>query len=205
MIITNTSRLPILAKCERGTSIIHMGTDNPLVPGNADQLAAFSRKQAALVATNAAVEAARLAMAELMSRRDAAERDWDSGIAQLAGFTAAVTEGDPTAMLSAGFGVRGRNLPPQPLPAPASVTAETNGTPGKTKVRWQGLVGAVSYLVETTTNLQIETGWRQVAAPTKASCEVDGAEPGKPCWFRVAGVNPLGMSPWSSPARRQVM
>ena len=202
---TNTSRLPVLNKCERGASIITMSTDNPLVPGNAGQLASFSTAQDALVDSNAEVEAVRAKLAEVLARRDAAEQEWDREIALLAVTTQAATKGDTGAMLSAGFGVRGRNTPPQPLPAPENVTAATNGSPGTTKVRWPGLPGAVSYLVEMSTDPFARTGWRQVATPTKASCEVEGAEPGRPAWFRVAGVNPLGTGPWSAPAQRPVM
>ena len=204
-ITTNTSRLPVLNKCERGASIVAKSTDNPLVPGNAAQLAIFSTTQDALVAANAEVEAVRSTLAQVLASRDVAEQKWDGEVAQLAVLTQAVTNGDPVAMLSAGFGVRGQNTPPQPLPAPENVTAGTNGSPGITKVRWRGLAGAVSYLVESSPDPITGTSWRQVATPTKASCEVDGAEPGKPCWFRVAGVNPLGVGPWSAPALRAVM
>ena len=203
LITTNASRLSVVDKCARGTVIITSSTDNPLVPGNAGQLAAFAGNQAALVAKNAEVEVARATLATLLAERDVAEEKWDRGVAHLAGVTEALTQGDRTAMLSAGFGVRGRNTPPQPLSAPEAVQATTNGSPGKTKLRWQGLDGAVSYSVEMNTTPDKE-GWRHVTTTTKSSCEVDGAEPGKPCWFRVAGVNPLGRGPWSSPALRPV-
>ena len=205
LIITNTSRLSVVDKCVRGAVIITSSADNPLVPGNAAQLADFVPRQEALVAKNAAVESARSTLAALMAERAVAEEEWDRGIAYLAGVTEALTNGDRTAMLSAGFGVRGRNAPPQPLPAPREVSARTNGTPGITKLNWTGLEGAVSYVVEMSPVSSDDADWRQVATPTKASCEVPGAEPGQPCWFRVAGVNPLGRGPWSSPARRPVM
>ena len=203
LITTNTSRLSVVDKCTRGSVIITGSTDNPLVPGNAAQLAAFAENQAALVAKNAEVELARTTLAALLVERDVAEAEWDRGISLLASLTEALTQADPAAMLSAGFGFRGRNTPSQPLPAPEQVQAMTNGSPGKTKLRWQGLDGTVSYSVEMNTTLDPQ-GWRHVTTATKSSCEVDGAEPGKPCWFRVAGVNPLGRGPWSSPALRPV-
>lgn len=205
LITTHTSRLSILEKCSRGELVITKSMDNPLVPGNAEQLADFVQRQEALVAKNAEVEAARTALATVLIERDAFEQEWDRGIALLATFTEAATRGDQSAILSAGFGVRGRNAPPQPLTAPEAVSARTNGTPGTTKLNWTGLDGTVAYVVEMSPDPATPAGWRPVAFPTKASCEVPGAEPGKQCWFRVAGVNPLGRGPWSAPALRPVM
>ena len=205
LIITNTSRLSVLEKCSRGAVVIDRSTDNPLVPGNAEQLADFAQRQEALVASNAAVQEARATLASLLFGRDEAEKEWDRGIAMLASLTEALTKGDRTGMISAGFGVRGRGVPPQPLPAPEAVMARTNGTPGVTKLSWAGLDGTASYVVEMAPDPSDQADWRQMATPTKASCEVPGAEPGKPCWFRVAGVNPLGRGPWSSPTSRPVM
>jgi len=47
--------------------------------------------------------------------------------------------------------------------------------------------------------------WTDLPMSTKSSCEVDGAEPGKVAWFRVAAVNTAGQGPWSAPAQRPVM
>ena len=116
LITTNTSRLSVVDKCSRGTVVINSSTNNPLVPGNAEQLADFVQRQEALVAKNAEVEVARAILATLLSERDVAEEEWDRGIAFLAGVTEALTNGDRTAMLSAGFGVRG----PQRASAAAS-------------------------------------------------------------------------------------
>ena len=205
-ITTNISNLNVLQKTEKGVNLINMGTDNPLVPGNAVPLAAFSTRQAALVAANEAVVGAREALKQIISARNAAETDWNDQCTQLAGFTQSATGGDATAILSSGFGVRAPNSPPPPsLPAPASVTATTNGSPGNTKVKWKGVQGAVSYLVEMSADPFTETSWAQVAAPTKTSCEVGGAEPGKVSWFRVATVSATGIGPWSAPAQRGVM
>jgi len=101
-------------------------------------------------------------------------------IAQLAGFTQAATGGSAVAIASAGFRVRERNAKPQPLEMPEFLRAMTNGSPGKTRLTWQGLDGAVTYLVEMSTSPYGDGEWTQVATPTKSSCEVDGAEPASP-------------------------
>jgi len=152
-----------------------------------------------------AVETARITLSQMVVARDRIEKRWDATIALLAGFTQAATGGNPTAMVGAGFGVRGVNAKPQPLPAPDNVTALTNGRPGRTKLTWEGVDGAVIYLVEMSLNPDEPVNWNPMEPTTKISCEVDGAEPGKHAWFRVAAVNAAGQGPWSAPARRPVM
>lgn len=205
IVTTNTSRLPVTEKCARGATIVTMSTDNPRVPGNAAALAAFSAVQDELVAANLAVESARQTLSELLSRRDDIEKRWDRGIAQFAGVTEALADSDPTGILSTGFGVRITNGRPQPLPAPVGVRAATNGSPGKTKLSWDVLDGAVLYFIEMSLDPGVPDTWQYRTTSTKASCELDGAKPGKPAWFRIAAVNATGQSPWSAPAQRPVM
>jgi len=50
-----------------------------------------------------------------------------------------------------------------------------------------------------------EENWKQTLSATRSSCELDGAQPGKRCWFRVAGISSTGQGPWSHPASRPVM
>jgi hypothetical protein len=205
IITTNTSRLPVVQKCARGATIISLSTDNPRVPGNDAARAAFSAIQDDLVAANLAVELARDTLAEALSRRDDAEKRWDRGIAQFAGLTEALANSDPTAILSTGFGVRGVNAKPQPLPAPEGVKALTNGFPGRTKLTWEGVEGAVIYLIEMSLDPDQPVNWNPTEPTTRTTCEVDGAEPGQHAWFRVAAVNAAGQGPWSTPALRPVM
>jgi hypothetical protein len=205
IITTNTSRLSVVEKCERGTTIITMSTDNPNVPGNAPLLAEFSAVQDELYAAELAVMSARQTLAQMVIARDAVEKRWDGKIAQLAGFTQAATGGKATAISSAGFGVRGVNARPQPLPAPENLQASTNGFPGRTKLTWDVLDGAMVFLVEMTLDPNGQVDWKRMKTSTKTTCEVDGAIPGKPAWFRIAAVNPAGQGPWSVAAMRPVM
>lgn len=205
LITANTSRLSITDKCVRGTNIIQMSTDNPHVPGNAAGLAAFSAVQDALVTAHQAVELAKITLRELLVRQEEAEKNWDRGISQFASLTEALANGDPSAILSTGFGVRGRNARSQHLPAPTRLSVSTNGVPGRTELRWGAVRGATFYLVEMSLDITSDDNFRPMATSTRASCEVDGAEPGKAAWFRVAAVNPAGPGPWSQPIPRPVV
>ena len=204
-ITTNINGLPILQKLEKGANTITKSTANPLVPGNAASLATFSTSQAALEAANAAVIATRETLTQQLAARAAAELDWNATYTKLADFTQTATGGDEVAILSSGFGVRTPKSPPPPLAAPGIVTAKTNGSPGNTKVKWSGVTGAVSYLVEMSPDPITATSWVQVATPTKTSCDAAGAVPGQLAWFRVCAVSPTGNGPWSTPAQREVM
>jgi len=130
---------------------------------------------------------------------------WKRKLKALAAKTESITGGQPAGVLSAGFEMKSGPSPSQPLEAPVALHVATNGTPGMTKLSWDPLKGAVSYLVETCADPISPDGWEQIDTPTTAACTVNGAEPGKKRWYRVAGVNALGQGPWSEPAARPVM
>lgn len=204
-IAINTSKLPIPGKVDKGQQIITMSTGNPNVPGNTAVLAAFSDLQADLVAANEAHSNAQRTVDGLMASRDAALVAWNNGLTTLAAFTQIATQGDEPKILSTGFEVRRAPTPPPPASAPGPLTVKLNGSPGVTKLSWPPVPDAKSYLVEQSPDPVTDTSWAQVDTPTKASCELDGADPGKVYWYRVAAVSPSGAGPWSGPASRPVM
>ena len=204
-ITTNLSNLTVDQKIARGGSIISKSTNNPLVPGNGPTLSVFSTEQAAFNAANTAVQGARDSLRQQLAARDAVEQRWTAACNTLADFTQIATGGNEVSILSTGFGVRAARTPAQPLTAPTALSVQTNGSPGISKLRWNPVTGAVSYLVQCSPEPITETSWTQVATPTKANVEIPGADPGKPCWFRSAAVGPAGEGPWSGPAQRPVM
>jgi len=191
-------------KVEKGAAIIKESTNNPLVPGNGPCLAAFVAAQANLIAATQALTVARDVVKQATLARNDAVLDWDTKVSCLAAFTEAVTDGNPTAIMSAGFGVRANASIPKPLTAPLDLLVKTNGSPGISKLSWS-LAGADTFLVERSPDPVTATSWEQVRVTTKTQCEIPGAEPGEKCWFRVAGVNTVGQGPWSAEAPRPVM
>lgn len=204
-IALNTGKLTFAAKLVKGQDIITKSTNNPAVPGNAAALAAFSNAQADLQAANADYEASRQAGLQLQSAREDALAVWNTALNGLAGVTENATQGNATDILSAGFDIRGASTPKPPLGAPTDLLAQTNGSPGVTKLSWRPLDGVRLYLIQRNPNPSVETGWVQVATSTKARCETDGVDPGTVMWYRVAAVDSTGQGPWSAPACRPVM
>ena len=189
----------------KGADIITKSTDNANVPGNTAELAGFVTAQDDLDAKYAALVAARADVKTKAAELAASRRVWKVKLKVLADKTEAVTEGEEAPILSAGFDVKSDPTPPQPLEAPLLMKVATNGTPGVTKLTWQPLEGATWYVVETCADPMTPEGWEELDTPTKASLTVEGAEPGKARWYRVAGVNSVGQGPWSDPASRPVM
>lgn len=204
VIALNTSKLPVADKIVRGEDIITKSTNNPDVPGNAASLAAFEAVQAALIAANNAYEGARTTCMNLRIARQNAIADWNTGLKGLAGVTENATGGDAVKITSAGFDIRNEPSPTPPLDAPINLMVHTNGTPGVSKLTYECQCSD-TFLIQRSPDPITPTSWEQVTVTTKTSVEVPGAEPGKACWFRVAGVNPHGQGPWSEPARRPVM
>jgi hypothetical protein len=204
-VVLNIDGLTFLEQIGKSADVIAKSTNNAQVAGNADELAALVVTHAAFVAANTACEAAKTAAKAKTAERKAAANAWKADLKLLAAKTESLTGGEPAAVLSTGFELKSDPTPTQPLEAPQGVRVATNGTPGKTKLAWEPLAGAVSHVVEGCPDPVTEEGWEQLATPTKSSCTVDGAEPGKKHWFRIAGVNTIGQGPWSDPVCRPVM
>lgn len=205
IIATNTAKLPIPDKLEKGQDIITKSTANPSVPGNTAVLAAFTNAQEDLVAANNAHVGAQTTLKNLMDQRDDALVSWNTALNSLAAFTESATQGDATKITSTGFDVRGNPTPKPPLEAPTGLLAKTNGSPGVTKLNWNPLDGARCYIIQQSPSPITEASWTPVATTTKSRRDTGGAVPGEEYWFRVAGVDSEGQGPWSAPACRQVM
>ncbi len=204
-IAINTAKLPIPERILKGQHIISMSTNNPNVPGNTAVLTAFANLQADLVAANENHMHALAMLDKAMAVRDNTLAAWNGGIVTLAAFTQSATGGSEEKILSTGFDVRKAPSPPPPVGAPGPLTVKLNGSPGVTLISWPPVAEARSYLVEQSPAPITETSWAQVDTPAKASCKLDGAEPGTVYWFRVAAVTRKGSSPWSGPAIRPVV
>jgi hypothetical protein len=204
-VVLNVNGLTGSEQIDKGAVVITKSTDNPSIPGTADELAAFVTAHGNLETAHAASEAARAEAKAKTAARAAALRVWKAKLKLLAVKIEDVTEGEEAAVLSTGFELRSDATPAQALGAPLLVQAATNGTPGMTKLSWEPLEGADWYIVETCADPMTPDGWEQIDTPTKANCTVEGAEPGKVRWYRVAGVNSVGQGPWSDPAARPVM
>lgn len=205
LITTRSNKLPIPDKILKGQVVITRSTTNPNVPGNEEALAAFAEAQEELIRANAEEMAARGTLAAKMTARDDAVSNWMARLNGLGAFTASATAGDAAKIQSAGFSVRSERTPTQMLPAPMGLRARTNGKPGHTQLSWPPLHGAKSYNVQKCADPMTEEGWEFAMSSTTAKVDVNGAEPGQCCWYRVAGVNGKGQGPWSAPVCRPVM
>ena len=201
-IAINVSGLPLADKLVKGQDIITKGTNNPEVPGNATLLASFSAAQEDLGFANNAEVAA---VAARMTARETAQENWMEKLNLLASFTESATAGDAEAIESAGFAVRSPRTPPQPLPAPMRLAANTNEKPGYTELDWEPVAGPKSYVVQISDDPIVAGSWAFSATCTAARISVNGADAGKRHWYRVSAVNGRGQGPWSEPACRPVM
>lgn len=204
-IATYISKLSPQARPAHAERLITMGTNNPLVPGNGPVLAELTTVNNALAAANAEIAVLAQQLKEKYTARNLLSAQWATKVNALAGFTFMATGGDAVAIESAGFSLVPAPQPPQPLHAPQNLRVATNGAPGVSKVTWDAEATAASFALQSSPDPITPTSWSETIVCTKASHEAAGAEPGKVCWFRVAGVNALGQGPWSLPVQRPVV
>lgn len=134
IIACNVSYLPIDSKIVKGQELITKGTGNVNVTGNAALITALTAAQADLVATNAAVEANKLAAKQLTAARATALGVWQVAVAMLAAFTESATGGDADKILTTGFDIKGAAKPPQPVQQIMNVKVSFTGEPGHSEV-----------------------------------------------------------------------
>jgi hypothetical protein len=107
--------------------------------------------------------------------------------------------GDRTKIESSGFDVANPNSPIGPLPAPAAVDFDANVNPGHMGIKWKGVRGAMSYIVERASD-SAPTDYIVVANPTAPRALVNTMTSGQRYWFRIAAVGAAGTGEWTSPA-----
>lgn len=198
-------KLSANAKCVEGESILSMSVDNPNVPGNEALALRFREANDRLKQIRVEVAMLESEMKEKMAAQQSAMQEWTTAANALASFTEIVTDGDPAAMMSAGFGVRARRSPTLTLGAVEAVNVKLSGEPGYSDLRWPPLKGAVGYVIEGTDAPSAGGGWKHAGFSTRAKFTANGATPGVVHWYRVAALNAEGQGPWSMPAIRPVL
>lgn len=205
MIVLNTNILSVLEQLAKGADVIKKCTGNTLVSNITTELTAFVGSQATFKAASEAYDSAKSECKAKLAARNAAQSAWKADLKALGNKIDTETEGEPEAVLSTGLDLKAEPSPAQELDAPTNLRVATNGTPGKTKISVDPLPGAVLYIIEQSPDPITAESWDEVAKTTKPKCMLEGAEPGKKSWFRVAAVNSLGQGPWSDPVARPVM
>lgn len=69
---------------------------------------------------------------------------------------------------------------------------------GKVGLHWKRPVRRCVFLIEYTSDSKGHTGWQNFRGTETAKRVVDGLEPGRLYWFRVAALNSAGTGPWSA-------
>lgn len=206
MVVLNTSILTFLEQIAKADDVIGKCSDPAQAPSLGEELTAFVAAQAAYKAANDACESAKTDCKAKTAARKAAQKDWNGKFKALGSKIETVTGGELEAVLLFGLDVKAAPVPEQPIEeAPSNLRVMTNGTPGRTIVKADPLPGSLLFVVEACADPITAEGWDEVARQRKPSCTVEGAEPGKKTWFRMAAINGQGQGPWSDPVARPVM
>ena len=111
---------------------------------------------------------------------------------------------DKTMFLSSGFDIRSSGSAQGLRPKPTGLEAEEGMEDASIALDWNPDPKADSYVVQMTTNIGNANSWVGIGFPTAAHFVATGLTKGQQVWFRVAAVNPAGVSDWSDPANRYV-
>ncbi len=201
----NWSRLNRQARVD-AAKLVHTNlTGNTDVPSPMPTLAAL---QTVITAAQTAID--EVAALEQTLKIKRAERDAKvdavvAALGQEASTVEAVTNGDPTKMLGAGFEIaESGGAPVGDLPAPEDVRVTAGDNDGEVDVAWDSLRGAGSYEQQTNTDPNASTGWVARGTSTRSSTTLSGLTSGVRIWVRVRGIGAAGAGAWSDPTGRMV-
>ena len=101
---------------------------------------------------------------------------------------------------SAGMDVASAATPVGPMPKVEGLKTTQGDSNGEIDLAWNPIKrGLNNYLVEATDDVTGQTGWHNIATPTKSSATATGLTSGHRYWFRVAANGTAGPGPWSEP------
>ena len=129
-----------------------------------------------------------------------AEAELDANLEQTASYVENVAKGEASIILLAGFPLAQEPAPIGQLAPPQNLLGVATDLEGTTKLKWNGVHGAKSYIVECATSP--DGPWTQVTVTTRISCNAANLTPGTKYWFRVRAVGAAGLSGWSDPAAK---
>ena len=158
----------------------------------------------AAMAACAEVENLKVALRAALARRNQLVRAARQAATDTASGIAALTAGEPVAMLAVGIEVV-RDKRPVGLPdAPTQLRTVPTDFEGTAQLRWQRPVRRCAFAVEATADPAAATGWQRQLTCLKQSCSIKGLADGTKYWFRVAASNAHGQGPWSQPVSVRV-
>ncbi len=118
-------------------------------------------------------------------------------LVQEAAYVQNVSAGNHLKIESSGFAVRNAASPVGALPAPTGLSINVNTNPGVMEFKWEGVKGAMSYLLELAEDLPT-LDWHTAATPTRPRTLVNSMTSGKRYWFRAAAIGAAGRGMWTS-------
>ena len=124
----------------------------------------------------------------------------DALLQQEASYVENIANGEVSIILLSGFPLAQEPAPIGQLSPPQNLLGLATDIEGQTKLKWNSVHGAKSYIVECATNPN--GPWVPVTVTTRISCLATNLTPGTKYWFRVRAVGAAGLSGWSDPAAK---
>ena len=194
-------KMPLPSKILFARQVITALTNNTHFPSPEPTLAQLEAQASTTeTAYNTAQASRQKAIADTATQNDE-EKQLDVILTRLGSYVQLKSSGDEVKIRSAGMQVKSPKTPIGPLGAPESVALGEGASEGSLIATWARVRGAVSYVVELTTDPAAKSGWTH-AVSTKTQHTLTGLTSGTRYWCRIAAVGAAGQGPFSDPAAK---
>ena len=198
----NLRNLSVPEKIAKGRQIATAMTNNSSFPNPHPPLADVTAAVDELEKAHALVQAAKSEVSTRVTTQDNAEGKLDQALTQLAAYVESIAGKDDTLITSAGMETKGSRSASTVPTAPQGVSANAGEHEGEILLSWKPVANARSYIIESSLDPAVATGWTQAGIATSANKAISNLASGKRYWFRIAAVGALGQSGWSEHATK---
>ncbi|MDP4272289.1 MAG: hypothetical protein Q8909_19540 [Bacteroidota bacterium] len=187
-------RFPIMDKIGFCRNVLGKMDKNPYYPNPdvslADGVILVNQLEAAYLESR---DGSRVAVSKMHD----IEEKVDIFFRKLANYVERTADGDETILLSSGFQIADQRGPG----SRAEFSVSHGSTSGSVYLCRKSVDDSKSYIWQSAKDTlpENESGWTPAGYSTKASCEIDGYEPGTKYWFRGAAITINGVTNYTNP------
>ena len=191
-VITGLKGKNVDEKITYGETLITSLTSNLHITIDPGKLTELTNAKTQLDTDRQAAKLAQQASLSAFQAQNASVKSFDTVVSDISKIVNATLK-DPDELLTTGLPLKDEGGPVGELPAPEDFSVTYGDAAGQLDTQWDGVDGAVSYLVQINfTDLENEDSWTEAGTPTQSKYTIENLTSGDRVYTRVIAVGTAG-------------